>query len=252
MVVVAFAGSLAHVTVIIAAAAAALVIVTMVVLEQRRTSRRSGAMIGATVGIVILALAGIQFSSLLPLDRAWLIAWRSDQIDAESFAPNLLAAAPRECATGPTDVAENHDSLADDHDSLGRREWARPPWLQGHVPRWLPSGFGLLAWSLPPGGSAGLWTDEHCRQIELVLFEGNPDSRHWDRFPVVGRVGAWDVLAKPRSGCNAQEAPCLEYLAWSPEVRGDRRGEILGLHLMMHGIDRTTGDRIAMGIPVAD
>ena len=232
------------------AASAALVIVTLMVLGQRRTSHRSGAMIGATAGIVILVLAGMQFSSLLPLDRAWLIAWRSDQLDAESFAPNLLAAAPHECATAPGDDDENHESLADDHDSLGRREWARPPWLQGHVPRWLPSGFGLLAWSLPPGGTAGLWTDDHCRQIKLVLFEGNPESGYWNRFPVAARVGAWDVLARPRSGCNTQEAPCLEYFAWSPEVRGDRRGEILGLHLLMHGIGRETGDKIALGIPV--
>ena len=148
MVVMAFAGSVAHVTVIIAAAGAALVIGTMVVLEQRRTSRRSGALIGAIVGSVILVLAGMQFGSLLPLDRAWLIAWRAGQAEAETFAPNLLASAPQECAV-PTDVGGNDDSL-------GRSERARPPWLEGHVPRWLPSGFGLLTWSLPPGGTAGV------------------------------------------------------------------------------------------------
>ena len=242
MGVVAFAGSVAHVTVIIAAAGAALVIVTMVVLEQRRTSRRSGAMIGAIVGIVILVLAGMQFSSLLPLDRAWLIAWRADQAEAETFAPNLLSSAPQECAL-PTDVG-------DDHDSLGRSERARPPWLEGHVPRWLPSGFGLLAWSLPPGGTAGVWTDDRCRQIRLVLFEGKPESMRWNRFPVADRVVDWAVLAKRCASDHAAEAPCLEYLAWSPGVPGEGEGEVLGLRLRMRGLDRDEGDRIALGIPV--
>ena len=244
MVVVAFAGSGTHVTVIIAAAGAALVIATMVVLEQRRTSRRSGAMIGAIVGIVILVLAGMQFSSLLPLDRAWLIAWRADQAEAETetFAPNLLSSAPQECAL-PTDVG-------DDHDSLGRSERARPPWLEGHVPRWLPSGFGLLAWSLPPGGTAGVWTDDRCRQIRLVLFEGKPESMRWNRFPVADRVGDWAVLAKPCASHHAAEAPCLEYLTWSPRVPGEGEGEVLGLRLQMRGLDRDEGDRIALGIPV--
>ncbi len=238
--IVALNGAL--VTVIIAAAGAALVIVTMVVLEQRRISGRSGAMIGAIVGIVILVLAGMQFSSLLPLDRAWLIAWRADQAEAETFAPNLLASAPQECAV-PTDVGDNDDSL-------GRSERARPPWLEGHVPRWLPRGFGLLTWSLPPGGTAGVWTDDRCRQIRLVLFEGNPESVRRNRVPVADRVGDWAVLAKPCASDHAAEVPCLEYLAWSPGVQGEGEGEVLGLRLRMRGLDRDEGDRIALGIPV--
>ena len=236
VMMVAFAGSGTFVTVIIAAAGAALVILTMVVLEQRRTSRRSGAMIGAIVAIVILVLAGMQFSSLLPLDRAWLIAWRADQAEAETFAPNLLASAPQECAV-PTDVVDNDDSL-------GRSERARPPWLEGHVPRWLPNGFGLLTWSLPPGGTAGVWTDDRCRQIELVIFEGNPGS------PVADRVGDWAVLAKPCASDHAAEVLCLEYLAWSPGVPGEGEGEVLSLRLRMRGLERNEGDRIALGIPV--
>jgi hypothetical protein len=223
-------------------AGAALVSVTLLVLGQQRVSRRSAAVVGATVAIAILATASMQFSSLLPLDRAWLIAWRSGQAEAKTFAPNLLASAPRECAV-PTDVGDNHDSL-------GRSERARPPWLEGHVPRWLPSGFGLLAWSLPPGGTAGVWTDDRCRQIRLVLFEGNPESRRWHRFPVADRVGEWAVLATPCASDYAAEAPCLEYVAWSPGVPGEGEGEVLGLRLRLRGLDRDEGDRFALGIPV--
>ena len=77
-----------------------------------------------------------------------------------------------------------------------------------------------------------------------MIFEGNPYSL------VADRVGDWAVLAKPCASDHAAEAPCLEYLAWSPGVPGEGEGEVLGLRLQMRGLDRDEGDRIALGIPV--
>jgi len=223
---------------------AALVTVTLLVLGQRRISSPSAAVIGATVAIAILAIASMQFSSLLPLDRAWLGIWRAGQAEADSFAPNLLASPPDECSAVP--LEEGGDDIGSRrYDSLGLGTWYRQGWLEGHVPRWLPRGFGLLAWGLPPGGATGLWTDARCRQIKLVLFEGNLKDRLWTRFHADDRVGDWAVTSLTQVG-----APRLEYLAWNPAVPGEADDEILGLHLVMLGIDRDVGDRIALGIPV--
>ena len=224
---------------------AALVTVTLLVLGQRRISSLSAVVIGATVAIAILAAASMQFSSLLPLDRAWLGVWRSGQAEADSFAPNLLASPPDECSAVP--LEEGGDDIGSRrYDSLGLGTWYRQGWLEGHVPRWLPREFGLLAWGIPPGGATGLWTDARCRQIKLVVFEGNPMDRLWTRFHAVDRVGDWSVTPP----ATRREAPWLEYLAWNPAVPGEADDEILGLHLLMLGIDRDVGDRIALGIPV--
>ena len=118
------------------------------------------------------------------------------------------------------------------------------------MPRWLPRGFGLLAWGLPPGGAAGLWTDARCRLIMLVVFEGNPKDRLWTRFHAADRVGDWAVTVGECVAGHTADAPCLEYMAWNPAVPGEADDEILGLHLVMLGIDRDVGDRIALGIPV--
>jgi hypothetical protein len=70
-------------------------------------------------------------------------------------------------------------------------------------------------------------------------------------YSVVDKVDGWNVVAGPQCKRAATaDASCLHYLAWSHEERGEVRGRILGLRLQMSGIDRATGDRIALGIPV--
>ena len=235
-------------------AGAALVAVTLVVLAQRGRFRRPVAVIGAVVAVVILLGAGMRFGSLLPFDRAWLNGWRSKQADAGSFAPNLLGPAPRECPDG---FAGSGWPYAEG--PPGRLlSWApyNPYWLDGHVPRWLPDGFGLLpdrSWSTEKGAVAwGVWADEGCRQIRLTLAGGNPNSPRWSGFPAVDHVGGWAVTAAAPGSCPgvpAAEGHCLEYRAW-PDERGEEGGWAPFLLLQMLGVDRDEGDRIAMGIPV--
>jgi hypothetical protein len=223
---------------------AALVAVTLVILGQRGRFRQTGVAIGAIVAIAILVGAGMRFSSFLPFDDAWLEGWRLGQADAESFAPNLLVPAPRECPDVPQDVGDRFDSFGQ---GTGH---AQPVWLEGHVPRWLPEGFGLLAWYRRSGGTGGVWVDEGCRQVRLVLFEGKPEALRWSRFPVVDRVGDWTVSSGSCPGVQVAKSPCLEYVAWSPEEPGESEGEVLGLVLQTLGIDRDVSDRIALGISV--
>lgn len=227
-------------------AGAALVSVTLWVLSQRGRFRRAGAVVGAIVAMAIVVSAGMRFSSFLPLERAYLTGWRMGPTDAENFAPNLLLVVPaaQSCPTHLPAVLR-----ADGFGRGGAGAAGRLQWLEGHVPRWLPDGFGLVSWD-NWRLSIGEWRDESCRQIRLVLFEGSPDSPRWDRYPVVDQIGDWAVIAAPCAGRRNSEASCLWYLAWSPEERGAGEGEILGLHLQMLGIDRVAGDRIALGIPV--
>lgn len=224
--------------------AAALVTLTLLALAQRNRFRRSGAALGTVVAVMVLMATAMRFGSFLPFDQAWLEGWRSAQADAGNFAPNLLATAPRECPDVPADAGDHFDSFGQ-----GTGE-ARPRWLEGHVPRWLPQGFGLRAWYRRPGGIGGVWVDERCRQVRLVLFEGSPQARRWSRYQVVDRIGEWTISIGLCERVGDTDGPCLEYLAWSPEERGENHGEVLGLALQTFGIGREDGDRIALGIPV--
>lgn len=205
------------------AACLGLVAVTLLVLAQRR-GFQTGAVIGALVAVMILAAAGMRFGELLPLDGAWLNAWRTEQVDTASFAPNALVPAATAC---PGVVAVGGGWSSD--------------WLDGHVPRWLPGGFGLLTWSTKP--SLGVWADAECRLIRVVL-EGHPDGGHpnRERPTVIDRVGDWNIMLRPcPPDLGVTESLCRQYEAWSSEGGGVR--------LQMWGIDRDEGDRIAMGIP---
>jgi hypothetical protein len=99
--------------------------------------------------------------------------------------------------------------------------------------------------------SAGVWAGGGCREAALTLFAGDPGSPRLDRlYTVVDEVGEWAVLAGPGCGRSAiADEACLRYVAWSTEERGDGNG-VLGLRLEVSGVDRQTGDRIALGIPV--
>ena len=230
-------------------AGAALVAMTLLVLALGGRLRPTWANvpIGAIAAIAIPVVGVMWLISLQPLNR-----WMSAQPDAESFAPNLVAPAPapavRECpSVGPSvDVLVNHGFGRGPAGAPGRLQW-----IEGHVPRWLPDGFGLVTWD-NWRVSLGVWADERCRWVQLVLFEGNPDSPRWDRFfSAVDEVGDWTVMAG--RGCRRSaiaDGSCLGYLAWSYEQQGEGEQEVLGLHLEMGGIDRDEGDRIALGIPV--
>jgi hypothetical protein len=89
--------------------------------------------------------------------------------------------------------------------------------------------------------------------VALILFGGNQDSRRLDRhLTVVDEVGEWAVLAGPGCGRSAiADEACrrYRYVAWSTEERGNGK-RVLGLRLKVSGVDRETGDRIALGIPV--
>jgi hypothetical protein len=233
-------------------AGAAIVSVTLVILAQRTRFRQTGALIGAIVAIAILTLAGMRFSSLLPLDRAWLNAWRSRQADAESFAPNLLIPAAHDCPGGLADGGWPYPKGPPG----GLLNWApyNPYWLDGHVPRWLPDGFGLLAdrsWSTDKGAVTwGVWAGRGCRQVRLMLASANPHSVRWRDFPARDHVGDWAVAEASPSTCRGalvSEGRCLEYRAWAVEAHGNAERILV---LQMLGIDRDVGDRIAEGIPI--
>jgi hypothetical protein len=190
-----------------------------------------------------------------------LEAWRSAQPDAESFAPNLLAPVP----AAPDGAVEGCSSFVSrDHSFDVAFDPEQVQWLEGHVPRWLPDGFGLVDYvtseyrwdpqegESTPTHSVAVWGDGACRRISLVLFGSARDHRRVDRlYSIVDEVGDWDVVEG--RGCKASAiaaGSCLHYLARSDDERSTNGERVLGLGLQMSGIDRETGDKIALGIPV--
>ena len=225
--------------------AAALMAIALLVLALRGSfgSSRTNVPIGATAAIAIPVIGVMWFASIQPLNR-----WVSAQPDAESFAPNLLDAAPNPVEGGCPPVSTNVDRLH----GFGRGPAGaegRLQWIEGHVPRWLPDGFGLVTWD-NWRVSLGIWADERrCRQVQLVLFEGHPDSPRWSDFAGGDHVGDWAFTERPCPD-SVSEGPCLQYLAWSHDEPGEGEREVMGLHLQTWGVDRDEADRIARGIPV--
>jgi len=174
-----------------------------------------------------------------------LESWRSAQSGAEHFAENLLDPAPQLVPScGPLPATYPSDGFG----RGGAGAPGRLGWLDGHVPGWLPDGFGLVRWQNWKV-SLGEWRGEGCGQVRLVLFEGNPNNPRWPRvLPVDDRVGDWALTEQSCSDPGSR--PCLLYLAWSPEERGANENEVLGLYLQVRGIDRDEADRIATAIPV--
>ena len=217
------------------AASEAIAAVTLLVFAQRNRFRQAGAVVGAIAAITIIGIAGIGFSSAMPSNRAWLDVWRSDQPEAASFAQNLLIPASRVCPVAGLDPAIRYPSS----DSS--------TWLDGHVPRWLPDDFGILSWDRNP--SVGTWTNAGCGLVRLTLEDHKwvPRRDLLDRAKV-DRIGSWFVWELDcRPGSTAEDGPCLVYRAGSGE---GAVGEVVSPHLLMRGIDRDVGDRIALGIPV--
>ena len=105
--------------------------------------------------------------------------------------------------------------------------------LYGHVPRWLPAGFGLL--TLYADHSA-VWSDRRCREVELGV------SGDGDLDPAVAAVGQWRVIADAANGCgNAVlgRGRCLDY-----QTKIDHHV----ITVQMMAVDRAEGDRIVRSI----
>ena len=105
--------------------------------------------------------------------------------------------------------------------------------LYGHVPRWLPAGFGLL--TLYADHSV-VWSDRHCREVELGVYgDGDMD-------PAAAAVGRWRVIADAANGCGNTvlgRGRCLDYQTK------------IGHHVItvqMMGVERPAGDRIVRSI----
>jgi hypothetical protein len=123
--------------------------------------------------------------------------------------------------------------------------------IDGHLPTWLPDGFGLVgAWGPPsqlgPDFAAeAVWADEECREIDLTYW-ARIEGVH--RFPDKPRVGDWFVITNVPGGCYNPvlgEARCLEYFT-QPESAGSR----VQLSVSMMGVNRRAGDAIVRSIAV--
>jgi hypothetical protein len=111
--------------------------------------------------------------------------------------------------------------------------------MGGHVPQWLPPGFGFEgAWT--DGKSIwAVWTDGTCREVSVISADrGHP----WHYSGP--RLGPW-VMAVDAPGCDNQvlgSANCLDYAAHVGPTGS------VGFHAS--GLDRTEGDRIVLSIPL--
>jgi hypothetical protein len=110
--------------------------------------------------------------------------------------------------------------------------------MKGHVPHWLPEGFGLAGtWEL--GDSAwATWTDDQCREVTVSVEQGRADATPGPR------IGAWTVTVDVPAACSNSvlgTATCLGYQA------NATMGSV-GIQAM--GIERQDGDAIVQSIPL--
>ena len=111
--------------------------------------------------------------------------------------------------------------------------------LRGHVPEYLPDGFGLdSVWGEGDRtlGSAA-WADARCRTVTVFLAVAVPDV-----LPRGPRVGDW-VVTIDSPGCGnlvLGDGRCLRYLT---------RVDGAGLWVVMTGLERPVGDKIVRSIP---
>lgn len=119
-----------------------------------------------------------------------------------------------------------------------------PEVLGGHVPRYVPRGFGLfIAWAteedgvLAEPGSGAIWTDAGCRQIRLELY---PAELAAQASPLPAE---WTLVGRGRCTYGSlRDAPCLTYQRRLPN------GATLSLHTA--GLRGREVGSIAGSIPV--
>lgn len=105
--------------------------------------------------------------------------------------------------------------------------------LDGHVPGWLPAGFGLL--TLYQDHSA-VWSDQRCREVELGVYGDGTTG------PAANTVGRWRIVSDVPDGCgNAVlgRGRCLDY-----QTKIDHHV----ITVQMMGLERSDGDRIVHSI----
>lgn len=104
--------------------------------------------------------------------------------------------------------------------------------MYGHVPGWLPPGFGL---SILYKDHSAIWSDRRCREVRVGVYgDGQMD-------PAVGDVGQWRVIADANGCGNAVlgRGRCLDY-----QTKIDHH--IITVQMM--GLERPQGDRIVTSI----
>jgi Tol biopolymer transport system component len=185
------------------------------VLERRWTR--------AATALLALVIASV---GVLVATRTFLGAPAQGPTGLQEMPSRIFRPAPRECPI-PMTRARTLPFLR-----LADR-------LEGHVPRWLPEGFGLAhAFGSGEGYQAsGMWSDGRCRQVQVYLY---PDPH--TEIPAGPRVDDWVVVTNAPNQCaNAVlgKARCLDYWA---RAEGGR------LTVQMIGLDRDEGDRIVRSI----
>jgi hypothetical protein len=110
--------------------------------------------------------------------------------------------------------------------------------MKGHVPHWLPDGFGLSGAWKSGGGVAAVWVDIEGRELTVFYLP--------QQFaPTPGpRVGPWTVTVDVPGRCANSvlgTARCLGYAASASD------GYVA---IQAMGLDRSVGDRIAQSIPL--
>jgi TolB protein len=196
------------------------------VIRQGRRGRRLATLGALALALVLAAAIVFPLGSLLSISE-----------DDEAAPIAVLAPAPRDCPLGMS-ILRNETVDLDEFQRL----------MQGYLPRWLPSGFGLLraiGRDRAEDGSdaAGVWSDDRCREVILTF---NSSWRAVERGtlydPSVPQVGPWSVMADAEDQCgNAVlgKGRCLNYATATVDGL---------LTLQMMGLERHEGDRIVLSI----
>ena len=112
--------------------------------------------------------------------------------------------------------------------------------LNGHVPAWLPPGFGLAASYGQEGDSGtlaqGQWSDGQCREVSVGLYDHTLASHDGER------VGDWAVIVDG-PGCSNDVLGRARCIVYQSTTQGDR------VTVQIMGLDRTDADRLVSSIP---
>src|SRR2546425_9786691 len=105
--------------------------------------------------------------------------------------------------------------------------------MEGHLPQWLPTGFGLVgAWSGSSHEAWAIWANAECREVR-ISFSGSATDKS-----AGSRLGLWTVTVDAADQCGNAVlglGRCLGYEA--PTSPG-----IVGIQAM--GLERIVVDRI--------
>jgi hypothetical protein len=115
-----------------------------------------------------------------------------------------------------------------------------PGAMSGHLPEWLPNGFGLVgAWQTTPQGAGAIWVDATCREVSVWFSRTGTINDS----PVLS-VGPWAVIDDVPDGCgNAVMGMgrCVDYQAAASP------GQV---SVQTIGMERSVGDYIVLSIPL--